>query len=180
MIVVSSMQPHASHPIGLTPAPGEILDGSLFGPENHCFACSPDHPHGFHLRFTVEGDEVVTRMTPGPTHEGPTSMMHGGLVTTLADEIAVWALIALRGKFGFTAAMNSRFVSPTRLGKETVARARIVRDSTRITYVEARILQDDGATVCFTSEMSFVVPDVAGAEKMLGTKMPEDWKKFFR
>ncbi len=174
------------HPIGLTPAPGAELDGSLFGPENHCFACSPDHPHGFRLRFTVEGggsgggEEVVTRMTPGSTHEGPKTMMHGGLVTTLADEIAVWALIALRRKFGFTAAMKSRFVAPVRLGKETVARARILRESTRITYVEARILQDDGATLCFTGEMSFVVPDVAGAEKMLGANLPEDWKKFFR
>lgn len=169
-----------THPIGLTPAPapqGELLDGSLFGPENHCFACSPDHPSGFRLRFSVEGDEVVTRFTPGPTFEGPKTMMHGGLVTTLADEIGVWALIA-RGKFGFTGAMKSRFVAPVRLGKETVARSRIVRDTTRITYVEARILQAD--TLCFTAEMSFVIPDVSGAEKMLGTNLPEDWKKFFR
>ena len=74
--------------------------------------------------------------------------------------------------------MKSRFVAPVRLDKETVARSKIVRDSTRITYVEARILQDDA--VCFTSEMSFVVPDVSGAEKMLGADLPDEWKKFFR
>ena len=70
------MQMH--HPIAATDAPGTRLDGSLFGPANHCFACSPDHPTGLHLRFHVEGDEVVTRFTPAEAHEGAPGGITGG------------------------------------------------------------------------------------------------------
>lgn len=167
-----------AHPIGTTPAPGEALDGSLFGPENRCYACSPDHPTGFRLRFTVEGDEVVTRFTPSATHQGAPTMMHGGLVTTLADEVGCWALIAMRHKFGFTGTMKSRFVRPVRTGVETIGRAKIERESPRLVLVDVRILQEN--VVCFSSTMSFVVLDVASAEKMTGGPLPELWKTYFR
>ena len=166
------------HPIGTTPAPGDRLDGSLFGPNNRCFACSPDHPTGLRLAFHVEGDEVVTRFVPGSVHEGAPAVMHGGLVTTVADEVGCWALIALRGKFGFTGTMSSRFPRAVRVGREVEGRARITQESTRLMHVDVRLRQD-GAE-CFTSTMSFVVLDQSGAEKMLGGPLPEAWKRFFR
>jgi acyl-coenzyme A thioesterase PaaI-like protein len=169
---------HPLHPIGTTDVPGTQLDGSLFGPQNRCFACSPDHPTGFHLRFHVEGDEVVTRFTPRQEHEGAPGVMHGGLVTTIGDEVGCWALIALRGKFGFTGTMSSRFPRPVRVGREIEGRAKITKESTRIVHVHVRMLE--GADVCFSSTMSFIVLDQAGAEKMLGGALPEAWRKFFR
>ncbi len=104
--------------------------------------------------------------------------MHGGLVTTVADEVACWALIALRGKFGFTGTMSSRFPRPVRVGREVEGRAKITRDGVRMMHVDVRLFQE--AAVCFSSTMSFVVLDQAGAEKMLGGALPEAWKKFFR
>jgi acyl-coenzyme A thioesterase PaaI-like protein len=166
------------HPIGTTPQPGTRLDGSLFGPNNRCFACSPDHPTGLHMRFQIEGDEVVTHFTPEAVHQGAPGVMHGGLVTTVADEVGCWALIALRGKFGFTGTMNSRFPRAARVGKPIEGRARITKESTRIMHVDVRLLQD-GAD-CFSSTMSFIILDQAGAEKMLGGALPEAWKTFFR
>lgn len=169
--------PVLQHPIDPKHVPGARLDGSLFGPANHCFACSPDHPTGLHLGFQIEGDEVVTRFTPTPAHEGAPSIMHGGLVTTIADEVGCWALIALRGKFGFTGTMTSRFPRPVRVGVELEGRARITKESTRITHVEVRLSQQ-GAD-CFTSTMTFIILDQKGAEVMLGA-LPEAWKRFFR
>ncbi|SRR5258706_12458986 len=166
------------HPIGTTDTPGTRLDGSLFGPNNRCFACSPDHPTGLRLQFAIEGDEVITRFTPSAAHEGAPGVMHGGLVTTIADEVGCWALIALRGKFGFTGTMTSRFPGPVRVGRELVGRATITKESTRVVHVDVRLGQE-GAT-CFTSVMSFVILDQSGAEKMLGGPLPEAWKRFFR
>lgn len=167
-----------SHPIGAAPAPGAELDGSLFGPDNHCFACCPDHPTGFHLRFQVEGDEVVTRFTPSRMHEGAPGVMHGGLVTTLADEVGCWALIALLGKFGFTGTMTSRLPRPVRIDRVVEGRARIVRDDKRMVHVEV-VISQEGST-CFTSAMMFVVLTESGAEKMLGGPLPPAWKRFVR
>jgi acyl-coenzyme A thioesterase PaaI-like protein len=167
-----------AHPIGTTDAPGTSLDGSLFGPNNRCFACSPDHPTGLRMRFTVEGDEVVTRFTPKDEHQGAPSVMHGGLVTMVADEVGCWALIALRGKFGFTGTMTSRFPRAVRVGQEIEGRARITAESTRVVQVDVRLRQ--ASVECFSSAMSFIVLDQSGAEKMLGGTLPEAWKTFFR
>jgi acyl-coenzyme A thioesterase PaaI-like protein len=130
------------------------------------------------MKFQVEGDDVVTRFTPERTHAGAPGVMHGGLVTTIADEVGCWALIALRGKFGFTGTMSSRFPRPVRVGRETVGRATITKESSRLMHVGVRLSQDGDD--CFSSTMSFVILDQAGAAKMLGGTLPEEWRRFFR
>src|SRR5690349_18693415 len=93
------------------------LDGRLFGAGQSCFGCAPDHPHGFRLAFERVGDEVTTTFMPLATHQGPPGIMHGGLVGTLADEVAAWAVIALLSKFGFTGSFAGKLVKPVRIGK---------------------------------------------------------------
>jgi uncharacterized protein (TIGR00369 family) len=154
------------------------LDGTIFGPGQPCFGCGPDHPVGFRLAFEVEGDEITTRFTPSEKYQGPPGIMHGGLVATLADEIAAWAVIALLGKFGFTAQMTCTLKKPVRIGVPLVARASIVRDARRIVQTRARIVQDDSDA--FVGDFTFAILDRAAAEKMLGTKLPDAWDRFAR
>ena len=156
----------------------EDLDPHVFGAGQPCFGCSPEHPFGFHLRFAKDGDEVVTHFTPGAQYQGPPGIMHGGLVTTLADEIGAWAVIALLGRFGFTASLAAKLHKPVRIGVPLEGRARIARDAGRVAKVTVTITQE--AETAFTGEFSFVVLDQAGAEKLLGGPLPEAWKKFAR
>lgn len=158
---------------------GEIVDGALFGPGQPCFGCSPDHPHGLRLAFAREGDEVVTRFTPGDGHQGPPGIMHGGLVTTVADELAAWALILLREKFGFTAEITAKLQRPLRVGVPAVGRARIARESRRVVRVRVELTQ--GEARAFEGELAFVLLDKGGAEALLGGgELPEAWRRFCR
>src|SRR5579872_3001259 len=100
------------------------LDGTLFGDDHMCFGCGPTHPAGFRLRYEREGEEVVTRFVPQAQHQGPPGLMHGGLVSTVADETAAWALIAQTGKFGFTTSFECKFKRGVRIGVEAEARGR--------------------------------------------------------
>ena len=154
------------------------MDGTIFGPGQPCFGCGPDHPIGFRLAFEIENDEVVTRFTPGDSYQGPPGIMHGGLVATLADEIAAWAVIALLGKFGFTAQMTCKLHKPVRVGVPLVGRGSIVRDARRIVQTRAVITQNDEPM--FTGDFTFAILDRAAAEKMLGTTLPDHWNKFTR
>jgi acyl-coenzyme A thioesterase PaaI-like protein len=154
------------------------LDGSIFGPGQPCFGCGPDHPIGFRLAFETEGDEVVTRFTPTERYQGPPGIMHGGLVGTLADEIAAWAVIALLGKFGFTAQMTCKLHKPVRIGVPVIGRASITRDARRIVQTRARLVQSDADV--FTGDFTFAILDRAAAEKMLGTTLPPEWNPFAR
>lgn len=154
------------------------LDGHIFGPGQPCFGCGPDHPIGFHLRFREEAGEIVTTFTPSEHYQGPPGIMHGGLVSTLADELAAWVVIGQLGKFGFTAQMSCKFAKPVRIGVELEGRAKTTRETSRIVQVEAKISQAGEA--CFSGDFTFVLLDRAGAEKMLGRALPEAWAKFAR
>jgi acyl-coenzyme A thioesterase PaaI-like protein len=154
------------------------LDGHLFGAGQPCFGCSPDHPFGFRLRFEREGDEIVTRFTPGDRYQGPPGIMHGGLVSTLADEVAAWAVIGLAGKFGFTASFDAKLHRPIKIGVPLEGRSVVVKDARRIIDVGVRIVQDGQDAM--TGTFRFVVLDRGGAERMLGGPIPEPWLRFCR
>jgi acyl-coenzyme A thioesterase PaaI-like protein len=170
-----------------------MTGGSLFGPNNRCFACAPDHPSGLRMQFSVEnpvtetaelagtalrGTAVVSSFVPGELHQGASNMMHGGLLTTFADELAVWTIVLLRGHFGFTGTMNSRFLRPIRLGVPLLGRGSITRNLARLVDVEIAVTQSE--ELAFTSKMTFVLPDRAGAEKMMNAPLPEEWQRYFR
>ncbi len=156
----------------------EPLDGRLFGPGQPCFGCGPDHPIGFRLAFVREGDDVVTHFTPGERYQGPPGIMHGGLVMTLADEVAAWAVLATTGKFGFTAGIEARLPRAVRIGQEVEARARVTKPGTRMLDVGVTLLQD-GETA-FDASVRFVLLSEAAAQQLLGGPLPEDWKRFCR
>jgi acyl-coenzyme A thioesterase PaaI-like protein len=155
-----------------------LLDGRLFGEENPCFGCGPSHRFGFHLGVRVEGQQVTAEFTPSSDHQGPPGIMHGGLVTTLADEIAAWTLVALRDRFGFTVAMKSRFPRAVRIGIPIEGRGEIVRNGERMPRVRVELFQQ--GEICFTSEMTFIIFNEKQAEKMLGLPLPESWRKYCR
>lgn len=157
---------------------GTTLDGSLFGESQPCFGCAPDHPSGFRLSFTREGDAVRTRFTPTEAQQGPPGIMHGGLVMALADEIGAWAIIGLLEQFGFTAEMNGKLHSPVRVGEEVIGVGRIAKPGTRVVSVEVELRQAD--VLRYTSAMRFVILDEAGAERILGQPLPEAWRRFGR
>jgi uncharacterized protein (TIGR00369 family) len=154
------------------------LDGTLFGPGQPCFGCSPDHPAGFHLKFVAEGDDVVTRLVPEKHHQGPLGLMHGGLVSTLADEAAAWAVLAETGKFGFTTHFEARLSKGVRVGVEVEARARVTKKSSRVVKSMVEIRQQ--GELCFTGDFTFVLLERAAAEKLMGGAIPEQWAKFCR
>ncbi len=165
------MLPRMSAPVVLGP-----LDGHLFGPGQPCFGCGPDHPHGFRLAFVREGDAVVTRFVPRDDHQGPPGIMHGGLVSTLADEVAAWTVIGLLGKFGFTGAFDARLKRPVRVGVEVEGRGTLANAGSRVVDVDVSLRQE--GVEAFSGRFRFALVDRAGAERLLGGPIPASWERF--
>src|SRR5258706_14681687 len=117
-------------------------------------------------------------MTPDDRYQGAPGVMHGGLVATLADELAAWACIAITGKFGVTASLNARYLQAIRICKEIEWRAHIVQAAGRFFDIDAKVLQE--GRVCFTSSLRFLLLDKSGMGRMLGRVLPEDWNRFTR
>ena len=154
------------------------LDPETFGREQPCFGCSPTHPTGLCLTFEKTEDAVTTRWTPGEQHQGPPGILHGGLVTTMADELAAWTIVALKGRMGFTASLQGRLRRPIRVGREVTGVGRIKRDGSRVVQVAVVLSQDDEPA--FEGEFTFAVLTIAGAERLLETPLPDAWRRFCR
>nr|MBK7064261.1 hypothetical protein [Deltaproteobacteria bacterium] len=100
----------------------EALDGAIFGEGQPCFGCSPSNPFGMKLEAGARGrgGGEVHRAAGIP---GARGVMHGGLVTTLADELAGWGgHRRAEAVPGFTGAIEARLLKPVRIGVEVEAR----------------------------------------------------------
>lgn len=156
----------------------EPLDGTLFGEDQPCFGCAPNHPIGFKLAFERDGEDVVTHFTPDDRYQGPPGIMHGGLVMALADEIAAWSIIAKLGTFGFTSSVECRLKNPVRIGIPLVGRGTIVKQGRRVVDTSVMISQND--EVACAATLRFVLLDPSAAEKLIGASLPDAWRKFGR
>ncbi len=154
------------------------LDPYTFGPDQTCFGCGPHNERGMRLRFTVEGDEVVTSLTPGKGWDGPPNVFHGGLQATVADEVAGWTLVGLLGRMGFTTSMRVRYVRTIQLGVPVVARGKIKSRKGPFAAVVVRLEQ--GGKLGCSATVSYMLPDEQKAATYLGGALPADWAHLFR
>ena len=85
----------------------------------HCFGCGRDNPIGLKLDMKLDGDRCVAYFTPKAEHESYGDRMHGGLTSTLLDEVMGDYVFRKAGKPAYTAWLEIRFRSAIRIG-ETV------------------------------------------------------------
>jgi uncharacterized protein (TIGR00369 family) len=91
-------------------------------PHTHgCFVCGESNAAGLRLRFETDGRIVQSRFVPRAEHVGFREVVHGGLISTLLDEIMVWACAVQTRQFAFCADLNVRFAHPARPGQEVLA-----------------------------------------------------------
>ncbi|MGA9776885.1 MAG: PaaI family thioesterase [Limisphaerales bacterium] len=88
---------------------------------HHCFVCGESNAVGLKLRFTTDGRVVQTRFRLRAAHIGFRGVVHGGILTTVLDEIMVWACAVPTGRFAFCAELNVRFLNPVRPDDEIIA-----------------------------------------------------------
>jgi uncharacterized protein (TIGR00369 family) len=91
-----------------------------------CFVCGESNASGLKIRFETDGVVVRARFMPRPEHIGFKRVIHGGILSTLLDEIMVWACAIQTRRFAYCAELNVRFVSPARPGEEIFASAELV------------------------------------------------------
>ncbi len=75
-----------------------------------CFVCGESNPNGLKAKFTVD-EEGRVRLETVIDHEfeGYGGHVHGGVVTALLDETAVWAVIHSLGRMCTTIQLTVTF-----------------------------------------------------------------------
>ncbi len=110
-----------------------------------CFACGARNPCGLQMEFFEDGNEVVSHWTPRPEFMGYGGILHGGIQSTLMDEIAAWAVFVKLRTGGVTQHMSVSFLRPlsTENGGVTV-RALMPQADGRTADVPTQLLDADG------------------------------------
>ncbi len=111
-----------------TPPESLLLPMKALPHTRSCFVCGESNPGGLNLRFRTNGRTVQTHFTPTPQHVGFKGVVHGGILSTLLDEIMVWACAVSTKRFAFCVELTVRFVKPARPGEEIVATAELVEN----------------------------------------------------
>ena len=125
----------------------------------HCYGCGRMNSAGLKLKSRWEGDEVVARFIPQPTHIAIPGFLYGGLIASLVDchAMATAAAAAERAagrELGagpapryVTASLKVDFLRPTPLGPELTLRARVREAGARKTVVQVSVTVGDQETV---------------------------------
>jgi uncharacterized protein (TIGR00369 family) len=122
-------------------------DGRRYAFADHnCFACGDKNPIGMQLHIELGEGTASTTWTPGEDYVGWEDKVHGGLLSTLLDEVMAWAPSSY-DSWAVTAEMNIRFRAPANPGETLSARGWVDQRRRRIYHVRGEVRGQDGRLV---------------------------------
>ncbi|MBI9035946.1 MAG: PaaI family thioesterase [Bacteroidales bacterium] len=123
----------------------------------NCFGCSPNNQQGLRMEFFEDADEVVSYWDPEPHFQGWVNVLHGGIQSTLMDEIASWVVLAQCKTSGVTARMEVDYKKPvyTSKGKITI-RAKLLETTKRIAHIDVKLIDGDGI-ICTEGVLQYFI-----------------------
>ncbi|MBN2034353.1 MAG: PaaI family thioesterase [Deltaproteobacteria bacterium] len=93
-----------------------------------CFACGTANPIGLNLQFYRSDDSICTDVTLNKYHEGWENMAHGGIISTLLDEVMSWTIIYFRRIFFVTRRMEIKYIRPVLVEVPLTVKGRLARE----------------------------------------------------
>jgi acyl-coenzyme A thioesterase PaaI-like protein len=109
-----------------------------------CFACGKDNPIGLKLEMNIADNKSTAYFTPRKEHESYGDRMHGGLVSTMLDEVMGNFVFRTEGRPAYTASIEIRFRNAVRIGETIKIEGWVTKHRGRLFLTEGRITKEDG------------------------------------
>ncbi|MDX2442117.1 MAG: PaaI family thioesterase [Desulfobacterales bacterium] len=146
--------------------------------DHKCFGCGPANAHGLRMKFFSD-DKFVFSWVKVPDHLGGwDNLVHGGILSTMLDEIMSWSAIHLLKKMILTKSMTIDFIKPVYEGTELKIEGNVFeKKSDRQAVMEGRIYNEEGV-LCTESKGIYVLfePKVAKRLNMMSAKALKDFE----
>ena len=150
-------------------------------PNFNCFACGPNHSHGLHLSFFKNGQSVECELTAEKAFDGITGILHGGIQSTVLDEVMWWAVFAFKERFCVTQSMSIDFKGIVRTGEALLARGEITEEHRNTVHTRGEILC--GSRVLAAARATYFLPNeklFARAQGIKVNDLPEIFRRFLK
>jgi acyl-coenzyme A thioesterase PaaI-like protein len=133
----------------------ELVD-ERFGFEPHnCFACGTLNAGGLRLALHVDGARCWTSLAIPKRFQGWNEIAHGGIVTTILDEVLAWSLVD-HDNWGLTARLTVDFKRPVPLDQPILAEGWVTDTRRRIITTAGRIVDPATGEVLASAEATYV------------------------
>ena len=143
---------------------------------HNCFGCSPINPSGLQMKFYTNNASVFSEVTVPEHLCGWNNLIHGGVLSTILDEIMSWAAIYLLKRITLTKSMAIDFLKPVYIDHTLKAEGKVLELKGKHEAVMEGILSNSDGTICTRSTANFAIFSPAVA-KRLGIASEEhlDW-----
>ena len=111
----------------------------------NCFVCGRNNPGGLQLSFDLDKERQTLQTTfiGGPTFQGWDGIVHGGMISTLLDEVMAKLAYEL-GYQAITVTLEVRFKSPAPILEPLHVHGEITEVSKRLIKARGRVVKEDG------------------------------------
>ncbi|MCP4178607.1 MAG: PaaI family thioesterase [bacterium] len=83
-----------------------------------CFACGEENPHGLHMKFYTDEKCIFSKLKLQEEKSGWDVIVHGGILSTILDEIMAWAAIYFTNNIILTKTMTVDYKHSVIVNKE--------------------------------------------------------------
>jgi uncharacterized protein (TIGR00369 family) len=123
--------------------------------EYNCIGCSPQNEIGFHLQFYDTGEELIAGWIPEKNFMGYPDVVHGGIQSTLLDEIGGWTVYVKCETVGVTQEMTIQFHHPLRISKgETTLKCTLIEQKEKQAILHAEMFDGEGK-LCSEAKLTY-------------------------
>lgn len=132
-----------------------------------CFICGMDNPYGLHAQFyNMEDGSVMTIFSYHENHQSFPNRVHGGLISTMLDELGLRALWAKEGEdvFGVTTSLEVKFKKPVPYNTKLIGKGIVSFNSRLFVEVDAYIYDEYGNTLA-SGKVKYMKLDVSKIDK---------------
>lgn len=137
--------------------------------EHKCFCCSPNNPIGLKLEFWFdeENKAVVTNWNPLEYLQGYPNVLHGGIQSTLMDEVASWAVYILLETGGVTSKMEIKFLKPVLLSNGPLTiKASLIDNEKRFANLKTELFDGKNVLCAEAIVQYYIYPQELAIKKL--------------
>ncbi|MBW2607412.1 MAG: PaaI family thioesterase [Deltaproteobacteria bacterium] len=134
--------------------------------DHKCFGCGPANPSGLRMKFFTDEMSVFSWLKVPDHLTGWDNLVHGGILSTILDEIMSWSAIYLLKKMILTKSMTVDFIKPVHVGMELKVEGNVFEKQTdREAVMQGRIYNKEGV-LCVKSKGIYALLDPKVAKKL--------------
>ena len=144
----------------------KIINPFNRGGGSECFGCSPMNKIGLKMEFFEDGDDVVCFWKPNLDFQGYTNVLHGGIQSTMMDEIASWVVYTQVKTAGVTASMEVKLKKTVFMDKGKIKIVGRVKElNKRFADIHTEIINADDEVCAVGMMRYFVYPQEIAIKK---------------